>query len=122
MLLFTLCGAILGAMLALDGLHARMWGEFLFSGAGAGLWARLLGLDAGRLTDLAWPMVVLGSAWWGVVSGLLMRQSWARRLAPWFGLVSLLYLGPGTVLAALALLALLAPPARRWMEAGADDG
>ncbi len=120
--LFALSGAILGAMLALDGLHARLWGDFLFSGAGAGLWARFLGLDAGTLTGLAWPMIVVGCAWWGVVSGVFLRQSWARRLTPWFGLVSLLYLGPGTALAALALLALLAPSSRRWLEADADDG
>lgn len=107
LLLLTLAAVVLGAWMALDGLHARLFGDFIRLEGRLGpwvAWPRALGLDP---LALAWPLLVVGTGWFGAVCGLWIGLSWARPAAFVLAGLSLLYLGPGTVLALIVLGCLL---------------
>lgn len=104
----VLAGGALGLWMALDGLSARVLGAYLPEPGGGAALARAfegLGIDAGAL---AWPLIVVGLGWWGGLAGLRLSLPWGRKTVIAAGLLSLLYIGPGTVLGGLALAGLLA--------------
>ena len=104
----VVAGGALGLWMALDGLSARVLGVYLPElGGGAALAPALAGLGLDPL-GLAWPLIVVGLGWWGGLAGLGLSLPWGRKTVLAVGLLSLLYLGPGTVLGALALAGLLA--------------
>lgn len=121
--LLTVIGALLGVGLALEGLHARLFGTFLPSGGVLGVWSRVsVELHVGPVelgpAELGWPMVVVGTMWSGALSGLWLRSRWGYRACQLLGVLSLGYVGVGTLLA-LGVLALLRTGSiRRWSSYG----
>lgn len=104
--------SLLGAWMAIDGLSGRMFGTFLpFSN----LWRGAL-LGAGINPQLlAWPLIVVGCAWSGAISAVFYHFTWAAKTTRLLAILSLFYLGPGTLLAAIVLLMLSTAGARRWL-------
>jgi hypothetical protein len=121
-------GAVLGTLLALDGLHARFFGVLLalpgFTGAWSGINAGLhIGAIEVHAADLAWPMVVVGTMWSGALLALWLRLSWGYRACVVLGIMSLGYVGLGSLLAAGVLLLLRSPQVhKRSTEGGVHDG
>jgi hypothetical protein len=115
LILLTLTGSILGTWLSLSGLFIRVFGQALSLGGGLA-WAGWLPAGAGITPQMVgWPLVVVGTAWFGALCGLWLRLGWAYRVSVGLGLVSLLYPGLGTALALGALICLWVPPTRRWV-------
>lgn len=103
--------------MALDGLHARLFGDYIRLRGEIGWWValpRAVGLDP---LALAWPLIVLGTAWFGALSGLWLGLGWGFRGVAGLAVVSLLYLGPGTALALIILACLWAGRLDRWRPA-----
>lgn len=114
--LFACCSAVLGACMALDGLHLRLFGSALELFGRPSLWvavARHLNLPVGAL---AWPLTALGTSWLGVVMGVIMGFRWPRRVAWGYAVISLGYLGIGSLLAALVMLGLRSDSAQEWLD------
>lgn len=115
LVLLTFAGAVLGGWMAWDGLHARLFGDFIRLQGQLGWWAAIpRAVNAEPLT-LAWPLVALGAAWFGALSGLWLRLRWGYRATIVMALVSLLYLGPGTALSLVVLICLWAGRLGRWV-------
>jgi hypothetical protein len=125
--LLTVLGALLGAGLALEGLHARLFGAFLPLEGVLGVWNRVgaelqIGpVDLGP-AELGWPLVVVGSMWTGALSGLWLRSRWGYRACQILGILSLGYIGVGTLLALGVLVLLRTGSVRRWSGRGSVPG
>jgi len=101
--LLTAAALLLGGWMTVDGLFGRLFGTFLPFLGGPGWWQllpRALGIDPLVLT---WPLFAVGTAWFGVLTGLWSGLGWSSRVALCLAIVSLLYLGPGTVLGLIIL-------------------
>jgi len=101
--LLTAAALLLGAWMTVDGLFGRLFGTFLPFLGGPGWWQllpRALGVDPLVLT---WPLFVVGTAWFGALTGLWSGLGWSYRVALCLAIISLLYLGPGTVLGLVIL-------------------
>lgn len=109
--------------LTLEGLHARLFGSYLPLGGVLGVWSRIGGatqlasLDLSAAT-LGWPMVVVGTMWSGALSGLWLRLRWGYRACLILGVLSLGYVGIGTLLASCVLLLLRSTSVRSWSGRG----
>jgi len=112
LLAVTVAGAILGAWMAADGLHVRLYGEFL----------RLFGSDlptslaesAGLAPQaVAWPLLVIGLTWFGALSSLWLGHKWGVQATIVLAVLSLLYVGPGTILGLVVLAGLWGSKLRR---------
>ena len=120
-LITVLCGSLLGIWMAFEGLHLRLFSRSLsLFGAADWFWRALAALNLKPL-DMAWPLIVLGTAWAGIVCALLIRQGWSHRMGWVLGLICLLFLGPGTVLAAIVLIFINLPSTRSWLTAKDAD-
>lgn len=121
--LLIVCGAVLGGWMAIDGLYGRLFGSFLSLFGHPAWWLRIPEVLGADPASFAWPLVVVGTAWSGALSGMAMRLGWAYRVCWILAVLSLLYLGPGTVLALLILFLLMAPSTRAWLKSAATgDG
>jgi hypothetical protein len=113
----TVAAAPFGLWLSLGGLWLRLFGTPFPGGGLNALWQWLpssLGLaNAG----LAWPMIVVGTGWFGVLAGLWTRLGWSRRVGVALALVSLFHLGIGTVIGAVMLACLADRRLRSWLAA-----
>ncbi|MGA2821101.1 MAG: hypothetical protein ABSF61_10660 [Anaerolineales bacterium] len=107
-------GAVLGAWLALEGLYARLFGHMPELSTHFELWASLLIRWQLNPANLGWPLVVVGTTWWGSLAGVWIRHRWGWPFAMVLGLVSLIFLGPSTLIAACLLAILLLPGVRAW--------
>ncbi|MBN1264014.1 MAG: hypothetical protein JXA25_00870 [Anaerolineales bacterium] len=111
--LLSLAGAVLGLWLTAEGVYASFSGSFLTSG---GLWqdaARAAGLGPHQLY---WPLVWLGLNWIGVLLAVWTQSSWRYTAVLVAAVLSLFFLGWGTVLAATALLCVVTPSGRRLLR------
>jgi len=111
----SIAGLILAVLMTWEGLIIRIFSEFKEPTA---LWLRgvtELGINPHAL---AWPWIVLGISWIGALAGLWLKLSWGKGAVAIFGILSLFYLGVGTILAAVALLCISLPSSRRWMTEG----
>jgi hypothetical protein len=121
-LITTLCGSLLGIWMAFEGLHLRLYGQTLsLFGAVDWFWRALAALNL-EPQDAAWSLIVLGTAWAGIVCALLIRQGWSRRMGWILASICLLFLGPGTVLGAIALIFINLPSTTSWLAATNADG
>jgi hypothetical protein len=121
-LITALCGSLLGVWMTFEGLHLRLYEQTLsLFGAVNGFWRVLAALNL-EPQDAAWSLIVLGTAWAGIVCALLIRQGWSRRMGWILGSICLLFLGPGTVLAAVVLIFINLPSTRIWLAAANSDG
>ena len=120
-LIMVVCGSLLGIWMALEGLHLRLFGEpLLLLGASGPFWRLLAFLDAESLSA-AWPLITVGAAWAGAVSGVLIRMGGIQRIVMILGLISMLFLIPGTVLGVIVLLCLPIPATQAWLAAEGKD-
>jgi hypothetical protein len=101
--------------MALDGLHGRLYGAFLLLMGHPSPFAMLAQRLDFDVLAVAWPVLVVGTSWFGALSALLMRMGWAWKACLVLGGLSLFYLGPGSVLGLGALLGLLLPATRAWL-------
>lgn len=122
--LLTLTGILLAIWLTVQGLHIRWFGEYLPQQSAPTLWFT----DPIETHDLpiqlkaspasvAWPMLVLGLAWWGALSALWMRLSWGRPVVTVLLICSLLVPWLGTMLALVGLINQFTPSMRTWLKA-----
>ena len=121
-LITALCGSMLGIWMTFEGLHLRLYHQTLsFLGAANGFWRVLAALNL-EPQDAAWSLLVLGTAWAGIVCALLIRQGWSRRMGWILASICLLFLGPGTVLGAVVLIFINLPSTKSWLAATNADG
>ena len=112
---------LLGWWLAYDGLHQRLWGDYVRIEGQLGPWADLavaLGIDPQRL---GMTFVALGLASVGATFGVVLRRRWGYTAALVTSALGLLYLGFGLPVA-LACLVLLLLPATRAYVLGPGSG
>jgi hypothetical protein len=106
---------LLGWWMALDGLHQRLFGDYLRLGGRLGPWADLalaLGVDPQRL-GLTFVAVGLGLI--GASFGVYLRRRWGYVSALLLSAVCLLYLGFGSPVALVCLILLLLKPTRTYV-------
>jgi hypothetical protein len=106
---------LLGWWMALDGLHQRLWGDYVRLGGQLGPWAdlaRAVGVDPQRL---GMTFVALGLATVGATFGVVLRRRWGYGVALVTAAISLLYLGFGLPVALACLILLLLPASRRYV-------
>jgi len=120
-LILVVCGSLLGLWLALEGLHLRLFGGTLSLFRASGLFWRILASLSIEPTAAAWLLITIGSAWAGAVCGILIRLGGIQRFIWILGLISMLFLLPGTVLGLIVLISLWAPSTRAWLAAVGTD-
>jgi hypothetical protein len=112
--LYLACTWLLGWWLVYDGLHQRLWGDYVRLGGQLGPWAGLAqaaGLDP---NDLSLYFVALGFGLLGASFGVYWRRRWGYGAALVISALLLLYLGFGALAALLSLALLLLPASRRY--------
>jgi len=115
-LVLVISASLLGLWMAIEGLHLRLFAEAMTLFGAAGLFWRVLGSLGVAPLDAAWPLITIGTAWIGAVCCMLIRLGGIRRILLILGLISLLFLLPGTVLGAIILICLWIPTTRSWLE------
>jgi hypothetical protein len=106
---------LLGWWLALDGLHQRLFGDYVRLGGRLGPWADVataLGLDPQRF---GMAFVALGLAGLGASFGVVLRRRWGYTAALVTSALGLLYLGFGLPVALACLVLLLLPVTRAYV-------
>ena len=109
---------LLGWWLAYDGLHQRLWGDYVRINGQLGPWADLaagLGLDLQRL---GMTFVALGLAGVGASFGVVLRRRWGYLAALVVSALCLLYVGFGLPGALACLVLLLLPVTRAYVLSG----
>ncbi len=120
-----LCGALLGALLALDGLYARLFGEFHPALGETRFWLDLLheqlAFPALEPAWAGWLPVVVGSALSGALAACWLGLRWGRNAVAGLATLSLLQGGVASILAAAVLLCATLPATRRWVSSSQAD-
>jgi len=104
------------------GLYLRLFNQTSPIQSLIGSWLRILSTSSNLLSswievqDLAWPLLAIGLAWSGALSALWQRLRWGYLVTAFLGVLSLLTLGPGTLLALLVLICLRMPATQRWLN------
>ena len=101
--------------MALDGLHNRLFGDYIRINGQLGPWvglAHVVGVDPNHL---AFTFVAFGLGLIGASFGLYLRRHWGYGASLLISAVCLLYLGFGTPLALLCLVWLLLRPTRAYL-------
>jgi hypothetical protein len=112
--LYVLGTWVMGWWLLFDGLHQRVFGDYVRIGGQLGPWANLAQAVGVAPAQLALVFVALGGGLLGASFGVMLRRPWGYYTALVLSAVSLLYLGFGTPVALACLLLLLLPPSRRY--------
>jgi hypothetical protein len=113
--LYVVLSWLLGWWMALDGLHQRLWGDYVRLGGQLGPWAGLaqaVGIDP---QSLGMTFVALGLAVVGASFGVVLRRRWGYAVALVTSAVCLLYLGFGLPVALACLVLLLLPASRAYV-------
>jgi hypothetical protein len=113
--LYLLLSWLLGWWMALDGLHQRLWGDYIRLGGQLGPWAslaRALGIDPQRL---GMTFVALGFAVIGASFGVVLRRRWGYTAALVTSALCMLYVGFGLPVALACLILLLLPASRTYV-------
>jgi hypothetical protein len=105
----------LGWWMTLDGLHARLFGDFFRLNGQLGPWEGLARAAGVQPLQLAFTFVAVGLSLLGASFGLYFRRRWGYVTSAMIAAVCLLYLGFGTPLAILCLVWLLLPPTRAYL-------
>ena len=122
--LLTLFSFLLGVYLVINGLAVRLFGWnpiVVISGAswldpchifteGFDQWITI------KPEALAWPAVVLGAGLSGAIWGVWLHKQWGYGAAILINVVSLMFIGPATLLALCNLACLAAPATRAWVR------
>jgi hypothetical protein len=119
-LILVISASVLGLWMSIEGLHLRLFGETLTLLGAAGLfWNVLETLGVGAMQS-AWPLITIGTAWIGAVCCVLIRLGGIDRFVLILGLISLLFLVPGTLLGGIILICLWIPATRAWLKGTGD--
>jgi len=105
----------IGWWMALDGVHQRLFGDYVRINGQLGPWAALvsaLGIDP---HSLGYFFVFLGSAFIAASFGVYLRRRWGYNVGLAASLVSLFYLGFGTLVAVICLILLWLKPTRAYL-------
>ena len=108
--------------MTLGGLYLRLVNQTSPIQSLIGPWIRILSSSSNLLSsqvvvqDLAWPLLAIGLAWSGALSALWQKLKWGNEVATFLGVLSLLTLGVGTLLALLVLICLRTPATHRWLN------
>ena len=122
--LLTIFSFLLGAYLAFNGLALRFFGwdplvmlpwttwldPFHIFTAGFQRWI-FISPEA-----LAWPAVVLGTSIAGATWAVWLHRRWGYGAAVLINALSLMFIGPATLLAICNLACLAAPATRAWVQ------
>ncbi len=122
--LLTLFSFLLGIYLVTNGLAVRLFGWnpiVVIPGAswldpchlftkGFDQWVVL------KPEALAWPAIVLGAGLSGAIWGIWLHRQWGYGAAILINVVSLMFIGPATLLALCNLACLAAPATRAWVQ------
>jgi len=114
--LFMASSWVLGWWMTFDGLHNRVFGDYVRLNGQLGPWVSLvqaLGVDPNRL---AFTFVAFGLGLIGASFGLFLRRPWGYLSSLAICAVCLLYVGFGTPMAVLCLLWLALPATRAYIE------
>lgn len=106
---------LIGWWLVYDGLHGRMFGDYVRIGGELGPWASLVSALGFDPLGLSWVLIVLGSAFLATSFGLYFGQRWAHTVGLAASGIGLLYLGFGLPVALLCLVMLLLKPTRAYI-------
>jgi len=104
----------MGWWMTFDGLHSRLFGDYIRINGQLGPWAslaRAVGLDPNQL---AFTFVAFGLGLIGASFGVYLRRPWGFVASLVIVAACLLYVGFGTPVAVLCLLCLLLPPTRAY--------
>lgn len=107
-------------MLALNGLHARVFGDFLWGSPLAWVSRLIPAFTAGHLDPrldpyrLGFSLVAVGTAWSGALAALWFKYAWSQRAVIGLAAVSSLYGGIESLIALLILALSLLPSTQRW--------
>lgn len=124
-ILLSLCGGLIGLLMAMEGLQLRLLGAaippFGVPGLLGGPTQLVQLLSKNLAASLApeifgWPLIAVGTSWSGVIVSLWIRQRWGYYAAVVIGFLSLLYFGIGTFFAALSIFLLGMPQTRQWVK------
>jgi hypothetical protein len=108
-----LAGVILVIGLVINALYLRIFGIFPNPDAP---WATLLAKLDIPLDSLGWPLLVLGTTWIAGLCALSLGIGWNYKVLRIAASLSLLLLGWGTILAAIAILGILLPTSKPWLK------
>jgi hypothetical protein len=111
----TVVGLILAVMMTWEGFFIRIFNEFQ---APTALWIEGVLKLGFNPSGFAWPWIVLGISWIGALAGMWLRLSWGKGAVMICGVLSLFYVGVGTVLALIALVCVSFPISKQWMSEG----
>lgn len=113
---FLFASGLLASWLLFDGLHYRLFGDYVRVEGQLGLWATVAGAIGLSLADLSWTFILLGSALWAAAFGMREGSQWAYRLGLSASILLLPYLGFGTPLVLVCLGAVLWPTTRAYCQ------
>jgi hypothetical protein len=114
--LYLVLSWVMGWWMALDGLHERLWGDYVRLNGQLGPWAGLAQAVGVEPQRLGMTFVALGLALIGASFGVTFRRRWGYNAALATAAISLLYLGLGTPIALACLVLLLLKPTREFIE------
>ncbi len=112
--IIVVLGFIAGAWMTWQGLVARLTGGVPFILRAPELWATLAASAGLSPSAFGWPLVIIGTSWWGATLGLWTRNKWGWPVVLVLALLSLLHAWEVTLLAAVVLVMLILPAVRRW--------
>ncbi len=114
LLAIVILGFIIGAWMAWQGVSTRLTGNVPFLFGRPEWWATLASAAGISPAKFDWPLVIVGTSWWGATLGLWIRNKWGWPVTLILGVISLMHLGVITLLGAAVLVLLFLPPVRRW--------
>lgn len=106
---------LIGWWMVYDGLHGRVFGDYVRISGQLGPWAALVSAVGVDPVGLSWFFIVWGSAFLATSFGLYFRQRWAHTVGLVASGLGLLYLGFGLPVALLCLVVLLLKPTRVYI-------
>ena len=106
---------LLGWWMAFDGLHQRLFGEYVRLNGQLGPWADLARAAGVDPQSLSFIFVAVGLGLIGASFGLYLRRRWGYATSLLLSSAGLLYLGFGTPAALLCVGMLLLPATRRYI-------
>lgn len=109
---------LLGWWLAFDGVHQRLFGDYVRLNGQLGPWASVASAAGLDPQNLSWFFVALGCSLISASFGLYLGRAWGRSLGLVTSAVALLYLGFGTPVALVCLIMLLVKPTREYVAVG----
>jgi hypothetical protein len=114
--LFMACSWVLGWWMAFDGLHNRLFGDYVRINGQLGPWVGLVRAVGLEPNQLGFTFVAFGLGLIGGSFGVYLRRPWGYAASLVICAACLLYLGFGTPLAVLCLLWLVLRPTRAYLD------